>query len=339
MLPQFWAITEVMVRNVAGVAQTVPRAMVGGRPILKGTTDKPPYWRFNRRWQQLYLSSYHISKKTARDYRTALQDYGSEWITGYGSAIAALAEGALEAELPPLHFRSAIVSGDTLLPGMRQSIETFFKCKCYDQYGQSEGVAMAMECPSGRMHIVPWVGIIEIVREDGSSCAAGELGEIVATGLLNDAMPLIRYRIGDYAAWDADQSCSCGNTNPVLSKIEGRTDDYLVTSDGRMIGRLSTAFKRSPQVHSAQLVQDDPGHAYLLILPGEGYQSSHAVAIRDDIIERIGSFSLETVEVNEIPKTPQGKTSLVVRLRDRPAMRETYRKILPRSEPRSGSAC
>jgi phenylacetate-CoA ligase len=211
---------------------------------------------------------------------------------------------------------------------MRQSIEEFFACKCFDQYGQSEGVAMAMECSSGRMHVIPDAGIIEIVRDDGTACAPGEVGEVVATGLLNDAMPLIRYRLGDYAAWAKDQDCSCGVPGPIIEELEGRVDDYLVTIDGRRIGRLSTAMKRSPTIHSAQIVQDRPGHAYLLVRPSSGYRRSDAAAVRDDILERIGAFDLDVVEVAEIPRTPQGKTALVVRLADRPHMKDVYAGIL-----------
>ena len=326
MLPKFWAVMEVMVRNVAGVTQAMPRAMVGGRPIVSGSTRKPPYWRFNRRWRQLYLSSYHISTNTAPDYIRAIRDYGCQWMTGYGSAIAALAEGAVKAESASIPLRAVIASGDTLLPAMRKRIEQFFDCKCYDQYGQSEGVAMAMECSMGRMHVVPAVGIIEILRDDGSPCRPGEVGEMIATGLLNDAMPLIRYRMGDYAAWAPNQHCTCGNLQPILTRLEGRTDDYLITADGRRIGRLSTAFKRSPEVHSAQLVQDRPGHAYLLIHPGEGYRSAHAALVREDIVERIGTFDIDMVETRDIPKTPQGKTVLVVRLTDG-QMRERYERL------------
>jgi phenylacetate-CoA ligase len=331
MLPKFWAIMEVMVRNVAGVAQEMPRAVMGGRPVVKGMTQKPPYWRFNPRWQQLYLSSYHVSPTTAPYYANAIRQYDSEWITGYGSAIAALAEGALAAGVDPVPLQAAIVSGDTLLSGMRRSIEKFFLGKCYDHYGQSEGVVMAMECPLGQMHTVPVLGIWEILREDGCPCKPGEVGEIVATGLLNDAMPLIRYRSGDYAAWAEQQSCSCGNDQPIIQSLLGRTDDYLITADGRKIGRLSTAMKRSPTIHSAQLVQEKPGHAYLLIRPGDGYKTKDAMAVRDDIVERIGDFHLEIREVPEIPKTPQGKTVLVVRLPERPAMKPAYERFLESS--------
>jgi phenylacetate-CoA ligase len=328
MLPKFHALVEVMVRNVAGVSKDTPRAMMGGRPIIRGDTQVPPYWRYNRHWRQLYLSSYHVSLKTAAHYVGAIKRYGSRWITGYGSAIAALAETGLELGLSSLPLQAAIVSGDTLLPGMRDSIERFFECKCFDQYGQAEGIAFAMECGSGRMHILPWLGIIEILRENGTASAPGEIGEIVATGLLNDAMPLIRYRLGDYAAWAEDQSCSCGNMQPIITHLEGRVDDFLITTDGRRIGRLSTAIKRSPTIHSAQLVQDRPGHAYLLVRPGDNYQSVHAAAVRNDILERIGTFNLDVREVLEIPKTLQGKNSLVVRLEERPEMRDTYVKLI-----------
>jgi phenylacetate-CoA ligase len=326
-LPEFWAIMEVMVRNVAGVARDMPRAMMGGRPIVRGSATRPPYWRFNRRWRQLYLSSYHISQATATSYAAALKEFGSQWITGYGSAIAALADCAAKGPIKRVPQRSVITSGDTLLDGMRASIEEFFECKCFDHYGQAEGVAMAMECPEGKMHIIPEVGIWEIVGEDGAPCAPGEVGEIVATGLLNHAMPLIRYRLGDWAAWAKDQSCSCGNQQAIITDLQGRVDDYLITSDGRKIGRLSTAMKRSPTIHSAQVVQDEGGHAFLLVQPGESYRPSDGQAIKDDILERIGSFDIEVVETGAIPRTATGKSALVVRLMDRPSAKETYASL------------
>ena len=234
----------------------------------------------------------------------------------------------MEANLPALPLRVVIVSGDTLLPGMRSSIERFFQCKCFDSYGQCEGVCMAMECTFGKMHVIPAAGILEILREDGSPCRRGEVGEMVGTGLLNDAMPLIRYRLGDYAAWAEDQDCVCGNPHPIIQSLEGRVDDYLITSDFRKIGRLSTAVKRSPSIHSTQIVQDRPGHAYLLVRPTSGYRDVDGEAIRQDIVERIGSFDLELIKVSEIPKTFQGKTTLVVRLHDRPEQKRVYNALL-----------
>ncbi|HET7008080.1 MAG TPA: hypothetical protein VFK65_21445 [Candidatus Binatia bacterium] len=331
MLPQWWALTEVAIRNPAGVGQEMPRAMFGGRSVVAGDRTTPPYWRYNRRWRQLYFSTYHLSPATAADYVAALRRYQPQWLTGYGSAIALLAECALEAGTEPVPMRAVIVSGDTLLPGMRRSIEKFFDCKCFDSYGQCEAVSMAMECRAGRLHVVPAAGIWEILREDGSRCRPGEVGEIVATGLLNDVMPLIRYRLGDYAAWAEEQRCSCSNPHPIVTHLEGRLDDYLVGVDGRHFGRLSTAMKQSPAIHSAQLAQDRPGHAYLLVRPGSGYHRRDAVAVRADIIDRIGRFELDIVELAEIPKTAQGKFRLVVRLDERPELQQLYQNVIARA--------
>ena len=212
-------------------------------------------------------------------------------------------------------------------------METFFACPCYDSYGQCEAVCMAMECQYRRMHVIAGAGIVEILREDGSPCAPGEVGEIVATGLLNDAMPLIRYRTGDYAAWAEDQICACGNRRPILAHLEGRMDDYLVLRDGRRVGRLA-AFKRSPTIHSAQLLQDSPDHAYLLVRPGAGYERRDALAVCEDIREKVGSFNLTVIEVPEIPRTARGKTALVVRLSAQPEMQPIYQKLIEGFEER-----
>src|SRR5262245_6532474 len=112
MLPKWWAAMEVFIRNVADVGQHVPRATMSGRPIVRGETKKPPYWRFNRRWRQLYLSSYHVSRDTAPAYVQAICKYDSRWITGYGSSISTLAETGLESDSSPAPLNAAIVSGD-----------------------------------------------------------------------------------------------------------------------------------------------------------------------------------------------------------------------------------
>jgi phenylacetate-CoA ligase len=321
------AVLERRVHEAGGVSKSIPRAMMGGRPIIPGRQTEPPFWRRNRYWRQLYLSSYHVSRRTAPSYAAAIRNAGVGWLTGYGSAIAALAENAAGAGVEPIPLRAAIVSGDTLQPGMRAAIEAFFECRCFDMWGQAEGIGMAMECARGKLHVVPEIGLLEILRPDGSACAPGETGEIYATGLLNPGMPLLRYQTGDSASWAASP-CACGATTRVLESLEGRVDDYLITADGRQIGRLSTAVKRSPSIHSAQIVQDRPGHAWLLVRPGETYRAGDAQPVLADIRERIGDFSFDVVEVGEIPKTRAGKTKLVVRLSEQPQMREAYEDLI-----------
>jgi hypothetical protein len=96
--------------------------------------------------------------------------------------------------------------------------------------------------------------------------------------------------------------------------------------------------KRSPTIHSAQIVQDRIGHGYLLVKPGPDYRSADSVAVRDDILERIGKFDLEIIETAQLPKTPQGKMILVVRLMERPDLNAIYKSIIANEISPSGES-
>ncbi|MCF6148002.1 MAG: phenylacetate--CoA ligase family protein [Candidatus Kuenenia sp.] len=328
MFPKWWSLAERRVRAWAGVRQSMPRAMIGGRTIVKGDS-KSPYWRYNYLWKQLYMSSYHISDSTAPDYINAITRYGSQWITGYGSAISLLGEWLCKNSIKFQEIRAVLTSGDNLLPGHRRAIQEGFCCKVFDNYGSAEGCLFISECEHGRMHVQPETGILEILDENGNQCKPGEIGHMIVTGLLNDAMPLIRYRTGDLAAWSHETACPCGRNSLLVSHIEGRADDYLLHEDGRRIGRLSTAIKKALTIHSAQIVQDRLDHAWLLIHPADGYHESHGEIIRNDILSRIGIFKIDVCIVNTVPKTPVGKQSLVVRLVDSPILKDLYQTTLP----------
>ncbi len=95
----------------------------------------------------------------------------------------------------------------------------------------SENVALATECQAGKMHISPEVGLVEILDEN--LLVTEKVGNIVATGLLNADMSLIRYEVGERGQLGSNSQC--GRVMPILAKVEGRTNDLIVTKDGRNI--------------------------------------------------------------------------------------------------------
>ncbi|MBF0500744.1 MAG: hypothetical protein HQM09_11470 [Candidatus Riflebacteria bacterium] len=56
---------------------------------------------------------------------------------------------------------------------------------------------------------------------------SGQFGEIVATNLDRQLMPIIRYRTGDLGRWTKETTCSCGFSGPSFELL-GRCDDLLV---------------------------------------------------------------------------------------------------------------
>jgi hypothetical protein len=67
------------------------------------------------------------------------------------------------------------------------------------------------------MHVCAESFFVELLDEAGEPAPQGELGRVVLTSLHNFAMPLIRYDIGDLAAFGP--ACSCGRGLPALLRF------------------------------------------------------------------------------------------------------------------------
>ena len=47
-------------------------------------------------------------------------------------------------------------------------------------------------------------------------------------------MPFIRYDIGDKGSF-SNEKCHCGNELPLMNIMEGRTEDFIKTKQGKMV--------------------------------------------------------------------------------------------------------
>jgi phenylacetate-CoA ligase len=150
-----------------------------------------------------------------------------------------------------------------------------------------------------------------VVEALGAS--AGGAGELVATGLLNPDMPLIRYRVGDRATPDpSDERCACGRGLPRLLSIEGRSDDVLYTRDGRPVGRLDPVFKAAGSIAEAQIVQETVDRIRVRLVPTTGFRAAHGQAIAAELRGRMGPIEVVLEEVAEIPRSANGKFRAVI---------------------------
>ena len=125
---------------------------------------------------------------------------------------------------PALRPRTVLLSGDYLAESLRQTLERLWGCAVFDHYGLTEsGLGFAVQCPAlaGR-HIRGDELSVEIV-EPGTDrvLPAGQWGEIVFTTLRREAMPLRRYRTGDYGRL-LPGVCPCGYAGPRLDRVLGR---------------------------------------------------------------------------------------------------------------------
>lgn len=307
-------------RNWYGVSLEDSWGMAGGRQIVSRDRGRPPYWVWNAAMRQLYISSYHLAPEQARESLLAMRKYGCRYLWGYSSSINALALAALKfPEAAPTDLVVAMSNAEPLLPGQRENVKAAFSCPARESYGQVELVAGAGECEHGGLHVFPELGLIETVDDDDLP-SANAPGHLIATSLLDEDMPLIRYRNGDRGAVpDTSVACGCGRGLPLLNGLEGRQDDLLYSLDGRPVGRMDPVFKAELAIREAQIVQFPARDIVVRVVPAPTYSSADEELLTREIQARLGSVPVRFEQVDCIPRTANGKFRAVVAEKTQPA--------------------
>jgi len=128
------------------------------------------------------------------------------------------------------HLKAGILGAEPWTENMRKRMEDWLGIKAYDIYGTSElSGPMFTECAEQNgFHIWSDIALVEVIDpKTGESLEPGEKGELTITMLQKEALPMIRYRIGDIASVN-EETCPCGRTSPRINRIQGRVDDMLI---------------------------------------------------------------------------------------------------------------
>jgi phenylacetate-CoA ligase len=213
-----------------------------------------------------------------------------------------------------LRVKRIFTSGELLRPAVRQALADAFGAPVYDVYGSSETKEIAWECPAGGMHINADVVRVEVLDDANQPVPAGVEGNLVATLLVNRAMPLLRYRVGDRGSLLAE-SCACGHSFPLLGVVTGRRADMLVLAGGHRVSpyALTCAMERVGDVLRYQVTQLEPARLRVrAILDGVADRTQVAGRIRSVIRHDVAPFLETDVEfVDRLPRGPRAKFRVV----------------------------
>lgn len=294
----------------AGVSIGDPQGRFWGVPHAQANRRKAQAIDFvaNRK----RISAFNLTPDSLAEYYATLTRFHPAYLYGYVSAINTLADFVRERQLPPLPgLRSVITTSEILTPQIRANIEDAFKVRVFNEYGCGEVGSIAHECEHGGMHIMADNLYLQIDAADDDA------GEIVVTDFFNTAMPLIRYRLGDFASRDAG-ACACGRTLPRLKGIHGRAYDLVKTADGRRIHPEAVIYifediqKTSKAFLQFQAIQTAIDHIAVKIVPSPLWSEStqrHLVAELTRHIDSGMQFSIELCE--RIERERSGKMRVV----------------------------
>lgn len=120
--------------------------------------------------------------------------------------------------------RAVLSSAEPLAESLRREVEAAWHCEVFDHWGMTEtGFGGGVECRAhSGYHLREADLFIEVAQPvTGAPLGPGDTGEILLTTLGERAMPLLRYRSGDAAAW-LEGPCPCGSALRRLGRVPGR---------------------------------------------------------------------------------------------------------------------
>ncbi len=173
-----------------------------------------------------------ISSGNTKRQIDVMKDFGSTALAATPSYSLYMAEVAEEHGLDPLkdfNLKLGLFGAEAWSEEMRSNIEKRWGIAAHEHYGLTEiiGPGVVSECDHKKLHVNADHFLPEIIDpKTGETLGPDEEGELVFTTLTKEAFPAIRFRTKDLASL-SEETCPCGRTLPIQSRIKGRSDDMM----------------------------------------------------------------------------------------------------------------
>ena len=223
-------------------------------------------------------------------------------------------------------LRTGILGAEPWTEGMRNRMQDWLGIKAYDIFGTSElSGPMFTDCAEQKgIHIWSDIALTEIIDpKTEEPVGPGEKGELTVTILRKEALPMIRYRVGDITSMD-ESVCPCGRTHPRIQRITGRVDDMLIIRGINVFpSQVEYALMGIPEVgQHFQIVVERKGALDDMLVRVELNRESFSdkitdiMAIRQKIEHRLRNSlnvvaGVELVEPGSLPRF-EGKSKKVI---------------------------
>lgn len=293
-----------------------PEIVIWGSPIELGSQDRVRLLR-DRLFRSELLSAFEMSEANLGYFVDRIREGRPAMLFGYPSSLALIAEHARKKgiAMDRLGIKVAFVTSERLYDHQRSSIEQVFGCPVANGYGARDAGFIAHQCPEGNLHLSAEDIVVEIVDSDGKVLSAGESGEIVVTHTATSEFPFVRYRTGDVGAL-SDSPCSCGRGLPVLARVEGRANDFVVAFDGTVMhgAALTYVLRDMPDVKEFRVVQESLVQTRVDVVATESaLRTEMENRVREQLQQRLGAeVDIVVSFVSSIPREKSGKYRYVI---------------------------
>lgn len=246
-----------------------------------------------------------------------LRRHGVKALYGYPSTIVQVLHCFKEYGLDTSFLQFAILSSEAVPKNIYRFIEDELGIKIVTFYGHTEKLIFIEQLDRDRMVIDPAYGYTELIGDDGKPATVpGEQGELVGSTFYNHAMPLLRYRTGDYAVFTGKVLHLDGMDKPLIDGVQGRREKSIIYRiDGTYA--TATAFEIHDEHHmtfeAVQYVQECRGYLIVLVIKGKNFNPDDEKFMLDHYGHAMrGKEFVEIRYVDRLITQPNGKTLTVV---------------------------
>jgi phenylacetate-coenzyme A ligase PaaK-like adenylate-forming protein len=260
------------------------------------------HWFYYKLKRKIGLSGVNMSENVCRKYVDLIQKQKVLFIYGYAAAIFLLAKFVLQ-QKAEVNIKACFSTSEILTKEYRRTISEAFGCKIMDCYGAHDGAITAYSFEEGFFE----VGYNCLVRLHDPNSKG--IGGVLLTDLLNYAMPLINYHLGDELQIFQDKNRIYNFNGQVINAVLGRASDVIYLENGNVLTGVgfSMLFRDLPVEHFL-IEKDGINSIKCHIKTLSEYGQYHEHVVRSTFMKHMGPDSLLSINyTDQIELTNSGK--------------------------------
>ncbi|HEV2349345.1 MAG TPA: hypothetical protein VG028_05795 [Terriglobia bacterium] len=286
-----------------------------GHPDEQG--DKSTWGRLRNHllYREVTLNTFDVRQANFEKFVRELHEKKVRHLLAYSRSLLMFAQYVSEQKVALPHFEAAITTAECLGPAERAFIEQALHCRTFDRYGCREFSVIGSECEAhDGMHLAAETMVIEFVVGDRPA-RPGEVGEILVTDLIEEAMPFVRYKIGDMGT-PLEGLCACGRGLPRMQMIAGRVTDFIHTPDNKWLSGIAIntyLISQLPGVRQAQILQEKCDHLFFKLVSNGPRSGEAENYLKEHVPKMFGERMNHSVEwVESLKPEPSGKIRVTI---------------------------
>jgi len=271
------------------------------------------FWKQNPINNEIHFSPFHINNINIYYYIKELNRMKVKFFHTYPSGIIALINNMKNNGLKlNYQVQGIFLISENFRVDDINYIEDYFKCKVSSFFGHSERLVFAsLNTTKNSYQLNQYYGLTELINESKELIISSNIkGELVGTSFDNYAMPLIRYRTGDYTSYK-------NHDKQIINLIQGRWENEFISGKNGLqliTSSLSMSSDTFNNCMSFQFIQKKIGEVELLVIPKKDFNDIDRNQIIEALNKKTGYAINFTIKiVFSLRLTKRGKLKRLIK--------------------------